>query len=106
MRVSVHFYTYVTYENECFHFKSKIWHSVNFGTFAGLRRPVYFQYEMGTADTVSRTVDALLNDWAQIVHLYSIVHDLAEYFKMGTLYIQTSHNYSNQISHNLCHNIL
>ncbi|XP_025987694.2 mediator of RNA polymerase II transcription subunit 14 isoform X1 [Solenopsis invicta] len=48
----------------------------------GLRRPVYFQYEMGTADTVSRTVDALLNDWAQIVHLYSIVHELAEYFKM------------------------
>jgi hypothetical protein len=41
---------------------------------------------MGTADTVSRTVDALLNDWAQIVHLYLIVHDLAEYFKMGTLY--------------------
>ncbi|XP_020281468.1 mediator of RNA polymerase II transcription subunit 14 isoform X2 [Pseudomyrmex gracilis] len=48
----------------------------------GLRRPVYFQYEVGTADTVSRTVDALLNDWAQIVHLYSIVHDLAEYFKI------------------------
>ncbi|XP_012231892.1 mediator of RNA polymerase II transcription subunit 14 isoform X4 [Linepithema humile] len=48
----------------------------------GLRRPVYFQYDMGTADTVSRTVDALLNDWAQIVHLYSIVHDLAEYFKI------------------------
>lgn len=41
---------------------------------------------MGTADTVSRTVDALLNDWAQIVHLYSIVHDLAEYFKMGKFY--------------------
>ncbi|XP_025271360.1 mediator of RNA polymerase II transcription subunit 14 isoform X4 [Camponotus floridanus] len=48
----------------------------------GVRRPVYFQYEMGTADTVSRTVDALLHDWAQIVHLYSLVHDLAEYFKM------------------------
>ncbi|XP_015120340.1 mediator of RNA polymerase II transcription subunit 14 isoform X1 [Diachasma alloeum] len=48
----------------------------------GLRRPVYFQYEMGTAETVSRTVDALLNNWAQIVHLYSIVQDLAEYFKM------------------------
>ncbi|XP_015606309.1 mediator of RNA polymerase II transcription subunit 14 isoform X2 [Cephus cinctus] len=48
----------------------------------GLRRPVYFQYEMGTADTVSRTVDSLLNDWAQIVHVYSIVQDLAEYFKM------------------------
>lgn len=57
---------------------------------------MYFQYEMGTADTVSRTVDALLNDWAQIVHLYSIVHDLAEYFKMGVLYIaiesHESHN--------------
>lgn len=51
----------------------------------GLRRPVYFQYDMGTADTVTRTVDALLNDWAQIVHLYSIVHDLAEYFKIGML---------------------
>lgn len=51
----------------------------------GVRRPVYFQYEMRTADTVSRTVDALLNDWAQIVHLYSLVHDLAEYFKMGML---------------------
>lgn len=38
---------------------------------------------MGTADAVSRTVDALLNDWAQIVYLYSIVHGLAEYFKMG-----------------------
>jgi len=49
---------------------------------------------MGTADTVSRTVDALLNDWAQIVHLYSIVHDLAEYFKMGVLYIpMKSHIY-------------
>ncbi|KAK0164402.1 hypothetical protein PV328_003035 [Microctonus aethiopoides] len=48
----------------------------------GLRRPVYFPYEMGTAETVSRTVDSLLNDWAQIVHLYSIVQDLAEYFKM------------------------
>lgn len=67
-----------------------------FRIFAGLRRPVYFQYEMGTADTVSRTVDALLNDWAQIVHLYSIVHDLAEYFKMGALHItiksHESHN--------------
>lgn len=47
----------------------------------GLRRPVYFQYEVGTAETVSRTVDALLNDWIQIVQLYSLVQDLAEYFK-------------------------
>jgi len=66
--------------------------------FVGLRRPVYFQYEMGTADTVSRTVDALLNDWAQIVHLYLIVHDLAEYFKMGT--------YHNFIAYTVSINIL
>ncbi|XP_031837631.1 mediator complex subunit 14 [Nomia melanderi] len=65
----------------------------------GLRRPVYFQYEMGTADTMSRTVDALLNDWAQIVHLYSLVHDLAEYFKMEKYNLRNmvsikSYNYS------------
>jgi hypothetical protein len=44
---------------------------------------VYFQYDMGTADTVSKTVDALLSDWAQIVHLYTVVEDLAEYFRIG-----------------------
>ncbi|XP_032682223.1 mediator of RNA polymerase II transcription subunit 14 isoform X1 [Odontomachus brunneus] len=65
----------------------------------GLRRPIYFQYEMGAADTVSRTVDALLNDWAQIVHLYTIVHDLAEYFKMEKYNLRNmvsikSYNYS------------
>ncbi|XP_039277838.1 mediator of RNA polymerase II transcription subunit 14 [Nilaparvata lugens] len=48
----------------------------------GMRRPVCFQYEMGTAENVSKTVDALLNDWAQIVHLYSLVEDLAEYFRI------------------------
>lgn len=49
----------------------------------GMRRPVYFQYEMGQADQVSKVVDALLNDWAQIVHLYTIVQDLAEYMAIG-----------------------
>lgn len=49
----------------------------------GMRRPVYFQYDMGSADQVCKVVDALLNDWAQIVHLYSIVEDLAEYFTIG-----------------------
>jgi mediator of RNA polymerase II transcription subunit 14 len=44
---------------------------------------VYFQYDMGTAETVSKTVDALLSDWAQIVHLYTVVEDLAEYFRIG-----------------------
>ncbi|XP_017775770.1 PREDICTED: mediator of RNA polymerase II transcription subunit 14 [Nicrophorus vespilloides] len=45
----------------------------------GSRRPVYFPYDMGTADNVSRTVNQLLSDWAQIVHLYTIVHELSEY---------------------------
>ncbi|XP_066584073.1 mediator of RNA polymerase II transcription subunit 14 isoform X2 [Prorops nasuta] len=65
----------------------------------GLRRPVYFQYEMRSADTVSRTVDSLLNDWAQIVHLYLIVQDLSEYFKMEKYNLRNmvsikSYNYS------------
>lgn len=51
--------------------------------FLGLRRPVYFQYDMLTAENINRTVDSLLSDWTQIVHLYTIVYDLAEYFKMG-----------------------
>lgn len=50
---------------------------------SGSRRPVYFQYDMGTVDTISKTVDLLLSDWAQIVHLYSIVHDLSEYLGIG-----------------------
>lgn len=49
---------------------------------------------MGTADTVSRTVDALLNDWAQMVHLYIIVHDLAEYFKMGMYTLRLHKSYT------------
>nr|XP_018906970.1 PREDICTED: mediator of RNA polymerase II transcription subunit 14 isoform X1 [Bemisia tabaci] len=44
----------------------------------GMRRPVYFQYEMSTPE---KTVEHLLNDWARIVHLYTIVEELAEYFK-------------------------
>lgn len=48
-----------------------------------MRRPVYFQYEMGSADNVSKTVDCLLSDWAQIAHLYSLVDELAEYFRTG-----------------------
>lgn len=51
--------------------------------FAGSRRPVYFQYDMGSVDSVSRTVEQFLSDWAQIVHLYTIVHDLSEYLVNG-----------------------
>lgn len=44
----------------------------------GLRRPVYFQYEMGVGlEGVSRAVDSLLADWACIAHLHSLVEDLA-----------------------------
>lgn len=49
----------------------------------GSRRPVYFQYDMGTLESISRTVDSLLSDWWQIVHLYAIIHDLSEYLSTG-----------------------
>lgn len=49
----------------------------------GSRRPVYLQYDMGSIDTVSRTVEQFLSDWSQIVHLYTIVHDLSEYLING-----------------------
>ncbi|XP_014256171.1 mediator of RNA polymerase II transcription subunit 14 [Cimex lectularius] len=48
----------------------------------GMRRPVYFSYDMLQAENISKTVDALLSDWAQIVHLYTLVDDLAEYFRI------------------------
>ncbi|BES92650.1 U1 small nuclear ribonucleoprotein C [Nesidiocoris tenuis] len=47
----------------------------------GMRRPVYFNYDILPAESVAKTVDSLLNDWAQIVHLYTLVEDLSEYFK-------------------------
>nr|CAD7406222.1 unnamed protein product [Timema poppensis] len=55
----------------------------------GLRRPVYFQYDMGNIDNVSKTVDALLSDWAQVVHLYMLVEGLAEYFRMVLLFYRS-----------------
>ncbi|CAH1119203.1 unnamed protein product [Phaedon cochleariae] len=48
----------------------------------GSRRPIYFQYDMLTLDNTSKTADALINDWDQIVHLYTLVHDLSEYLKI------------------------
>lgn len=65
----------------------------------GCRRPVYFQYDMGTIDTTSRTVDALLSDWSQIVHLYTIVHDLSEYltaekYNLANMFNVKSYSYS------------
>lgn len=44
-----------------------------------MRRPVYFQYEMSSSESVSKMVDALLQDWSQIVHLYCLIEDMTEY---------------------------
>ncbi|KAK5650997.1 hypothetical protein RI129_002026 [Pyrocoelia pectoralis] len=65
----------------------------------GSRRPVYFQYDVGIADTISRTVDSLLSDWAQIVHLYTIVYDLSEYlsvekYNLASVFSVKSYSYS------------
>lgn len=49
----------------------------------GQRRPVYFQYDLGTSETVGKTIDSLLDDWSRIVYLYALVHDFAEQFKNG-----------------------
>lgn len=49
----------------------------------GQRRPVYFQYDLGTSETVGKTVDSLLDDWARIVYLYALVHDFADQYKNG-----------------------
>lgn len=49
----------------------------------GQRRPVYFQYDLGTSETVGKTIDSLLDDWARIVYLYALVHDFADQFKNG-----------------------
>lgn len=50
---------------------------------SGKRRPILFQYEMGTTDNVNQTIDSLLNDWSKIVYLYHLVHEFAEQFKSG-----------------------
>ncbi|XP_018576450.1 mediator of RNA polymerase II transcription subunit 14 [Anoplophora glabripennis] len=69
----------------------------------GSRRPIYFQYEMATIDCTSKTVDSLLSDWSQIVHLYTIVHDLSEYLKidkysfLSNMFCIKSYNYSKLI---------
>ncbi|KAJ8973061.1 hypothetical protein NQ317_018789 [Molorchus minor] len=66
----------------------------------GSRRPIYFQYEMATVDNTSKTVDSLLNDWSQIVHLYTIVHDMSDYLKidkysfLANMFCIKSYNYS------------
>lgn len=58
----------------------------------GNRRAVYFHYEMLLADSISKTVDQVLNDWTKIVLLYSLVHEFAE------LYNAEKYNLKNIVS--------
>nr|XP_022906712.1 mediator of RNA polymerase II transcription subunit 14 isoform X2 [Onthophagus taurus] len=67
----------------------------------GSRRPVYFLYNMGSVETIGKNVDSLLNDWTQIVHLYTIVYDLGEYlqlynekYNLANLFNVKSYNYN------------
>ena len=67
----------------------------------GSRRPVYFQYDMGNIDMITRNVDSLLNDWSQIVYLYMIVYNLSEYlshysekFNLNNMFTVKSYSYS------------
>ncbi|KAJ8684722.1 hypothetical protein QAD02_020515, partial [Eretmocerus hayati] len=56
----------------------------------GLRRPVHFQYDMGTTDTIPQMVDSFLRDWVKIVHLYGLVHDFSENYRSEE---DTLHNF-------------
>lgn len=47
----------------------------------GARRPVYINYDVSVAENMSKTVETILNDWAQIVHLYFLVEDLSPYLQ-------------------------
>lgn len=49
----------------------------------GLRRAVYLQYDMISADLVHNTVDDLLNDWSKIVYLYYLIHNFADLYTNG-----------------------
>ncbi|XP_050538100.1 mediator of RNA polymerase II transcription subunit 14 [Daktulosphaira vitifoliae] len=48
----------------------------------GARRPVYINYDVSIAENISKTVETILNDWFQIVHLYFLVEDLSPYLQL------------------------
>ncbi|CAD7082039.1 unnamed protein product [Hermetia illucens] len=65
----------------------------------GSRRTVYLHYDL-LSTNVSKTVDALLKDWAKIVYLYCLVYDFAEHYKNEKLNYQSmvsvkSYSYTN-----------
>lgn len=65
----------------------------------GMRRPVYFQYEMNSTESISKMVDSFMADWSQIVHLYCLIEDMAEYLRLGKFNLSSianvkSYNYS------------
>ncbi|KAG4074048.1 hypothetical protein HA402_014253 [Bradysia odoriphaga] len=66
----------------------------------GLRRTVYYQYDLVSSDMVNKTINSLLSDWSKIVYLYSIVHEFAEQYKNEKYNLQNlvtvkSYNYNN-----------
>ncbi|XP_065213759.1 mediator of RNA polymerase II transcription subunit 14-like isoform X2 [Planococcus citri] len=68
----------------------------------GTRRPVYFQHEMNSSESASKIVDSLMADWSQIVHLYCLIEDMAEYSRLGkfnssSVATVTSYNYSSLV---------
>lgn len=50
---------------------------------AGSRRTVNCLYEYLPTEQMSKTTDSLLDDWAKIVYLYSIVDEFANQYKNG-----------------------
>lgn len=48
-----------------------------------LRKPVYFHYDVLTAEHTGKTIQLILEGWARIVYLYALVHDFAEAYKSG-----------------------
>lgn len=77
--------------------------SVSVRSTTGQRRPIYFQYEMGTSESVKSLIDNLLNDWSKIVYLYHLVHDFSEQFKSGEYSICYKNNSrSNGIIVDIC----
>lgn len=54
----------------------------------GFRRTVNCLYEFLPTEQMNKTTDCLLDDWAKIVYLYSIVEEFANQFKNGKVLIK------------------
>lgn len=54
--------------------------------FVGSRRTVNCLYEFLPTEQMNKTTDSLLDDWAKIVYLYSIVDEFATQYKNGKVF--------------------